>query len=201
MKKIFVVSAPSGAGKTTLVQAIIECCAPSILLHRVVTYTSRKPRIGEQEGVDYYFVNVSSFEQKMKSGFFLEWSTAYGAYYGTPADFLGQAPCAKGLIFVVDRLGALKIKEAYPQAITIFVEVPTLATLEGRIRRRGIKDEQDLAHRLTLARQELELEQHAPWHDHRLLNDNFGHAIKDFEEIIKKEVSFLTKNKEFLRQI
>jgi guanylate kinase len=201
MKKIFIVSAPSGAGKTTLVQTVIKNCASSISLHRVVTYTTRVSRNNEQEGIDYFFIDALRFEQLIQEGFFIEWSIAYGNYYGTPTNFWGQAPQAVGFIFIVDRLGATYIKQAHPQGVTIFIEVADLMVLQERLKHRGNISPQDLAFRLALAQKELELERQTRWHDYRLLNEDLGRATKDFEEIIKKEVSFVIKNKEFLREI
>src|SRR5581483_10666268 len=108
---LFIVSAPSGAGKTTLVNAALGSLKSSHAIERVITYTSRMPREGEIPGVDYHFISELEFQSRIKDGFFLEWSGAYGTYYGTPRGLLEDLEKGHHRILIPDRNGAQKILE------------------------------------------------------------------------------------------
>src|SRR5437879_4794715 len=104
--KLFVISASSGAGKTTLVTAIITHMGGHVNLERVVTYTTRTPAPGDVPGVDYHFVTPAQFQEKIAAGFFMEWSTAYGHYYGSPRSVLDEVAAGNSRILILDRAGA-----------------------------------------------------------------------------------------------
>ena len=107
--KLFVVSAPSGAGKTTIVNFIVERYGHYFNLSRVVTYTTKKPHKSEKNGLDYYFVSKEEFEQKAKEDFFIEYSTAYGHYYGSPFHIVHDLDIGKSYILVIDQNGAKNV--------------------------------------------------------------------------------------------
>ncbi len=180
---LFILSAPSGTGKTTLVNELIKRMTSEHALERVVTYTSRAPRTGEQEGTDYCFVSKTEFEQKIKEGFFIEWSAVYDAYYGSPWSAQQRLQEGVSCILVIDRRGAQLVHEQL-SCVTIWVEPPCLDTLKIRLERRA-KDAPDvIAWRLEIAAQEMAQERANPWYEHQLINDEFETAVCELKKLV-----------------
>src|SRR5579862_9920541 len=112
--RLFLVSAPSGGGKTTLVNAAIASLSREHSIKRLITYTSRSPRTGDVHGVDYHFVTPAEFQTLIEQEFFLEWSAAYGTFYGTPKEVLRDIAQGLSYIAIVDRAGAQAIYRLVP---------------------------------------------------------------------------------------
>src|SRR3989338_2709281 len=119
--KLFVVSAPSGAGKTTLVKAALEHLCKKFPIKRVITYTTRPARAGEMDGEHYYFISVNDFKQKVTEGFFLEWSSWYDHYYGSPVSIIEEIKKGTSFVAILDRAGAAEVLRAYPKAVCIWI--------------------------------------------------------------------------------
>lgn len=185
----FIVSAPAGTGKTTLVQRLTNefpCVIAS------VSFTTRKPRIGEIEGLHYHFIDQSEFEKKIEKGDFLEYVSLYGCYYGTSRDWVeNQLNKGKHVVMVIDTQGAKLLRDLYP-AISIFVEPPSLAELERRLHARGSESLSKIAERLEIAAQELES---IKYYDYQIINDDFEIAYQVLKSIfIAEEHRVLSDN-------
>ncbi|MCX8060562.1 MAG: guanylate kinase, partial [Aquificaceae bacterium] len=132
---LFVLSAPSGAGKTTVAERLLKTCPG---LRKIVTVTTRPKREGEKEGVDYLFVEKGDFEKKVREGYFLEYALVYGNYYGTPKEqVLRNEEEGQDSLLVIDVQGAKKVKENYPEAVLLFLMPPSLEELRRRLLSRG----------------------------------------------------------------
>ncbi|MEW5724856.1 MAG: guanylate kinase [Thermodesulfobacteriota bacterium] len=182
MGQLFVVSAPSGAGKTTLCRHLMES-APDLAYS--VSYTTRPPRPGEKDGRDYHFVTPDRFKEMIGQGAFFEWAEVFGRYYGTGRDWV-QARLGEGLDVLVDIdvEGARQIRSNFPGAVLIFVLPPTFRILEERLRRRHTETEVELAHRLSHARLEIEARD---MYDYLVVNDRVDRAVDDLAAVIRAE--------------
>lgn len=151
--RLFIVSAPSGAGKTTLVERLVEQ-VPALRMSR--SYTSRRARPGETDGVDYNFVSRARFEEMVAAGDFLEWADVFGNLYGTCAsDTERLLAGGDDVVLVIDVQGARQVREKRPSATTIFVMPPSFPVLEERLRRRSKDSEAAIVRRLQVARDEV----------------------------------------------
>ncbi|HWR72823.1 MAG TPA: guanylate kinase, partial [Nitrospirota bacterium] len=150
---LFVVSAPSGAGKTSLCRALSESLEN--LVHSV-SYTTRKPRTREIEGRDYYFITGERFQEMVRAGDFAEWAQVHSNYYGTSRRVLSDI-AAEGIdvILDIDTQGAKQIKERYLRAVFIFILPPSLQVLEERLRNRQSDNEDEIRKRMQRARDEI----------------------------------------------
>lgn len=171
--KLIIVSAPSGAGKTTLVKHLLNS---SLNLGFSVSATSRPIRTGETDGKDYFFLTTEEFREKIKNGDLLEWEEVYeGSYYGTLKTEVEKLLFAgKNVIFDVDVVGGLNIKKIYgKRALSVFISPPSIEVLELRLTNRGTDSAATIAHRMEKARWELDF---APQFDLILINDNLEAA-------------------------
>jgi guanylate kinase len=189
MGKLFIISAPSGAGKTSLVHAIMDRVSPRHPLKRLITYTSRAPRANDINGIDYHFVSPQDFERKIAEGFFMEWSNVYGAYYGSPRSALDEIQEGISYIAILDRAGTRQIVDKTTVAVPIWITPPTLAILEERLRNRNTETIGQIERRLWLAKQEMEEEQCQLFYPHHVVNDEFEKAVADLEALILAEIS------------
>lgn len=204
--KLFILAGSSGAGKTTLAHAIITKLKDtySYDISRVVTYTTKRPRIGELSAQDYHYIGEMEFKAKIAQNFFLEWSCTYGAYYGSARDILAKLKLGSSLILIVDQAGVSAIYDfiqescnSKDQAILknslIYIWIETnLVTLEQRLRTRSTESEVDLQQRLSLAQQEILIKREKLSHifNYSLLNENsLKQAIADLEQIFKHELA------------
>ncbi len=177
---IFVLSAPSGTGKTTI-QKMLKNEIKDIDL--VVTYTTRKPRYGERNGVDYNFVNEDEFKKMIKEDKFAEWSIVYGNYYGTPKEKIEQnLKQGKKTLLVIDTQGGLKIKKKYPDAFLIGILPPSLKEQENRMRKRQDMDEEEIKKRLVVSKQERKTL--LKYYDVRIVNKDLDKTVKRIKKII-----------------
>jgi len=179
---LFVVSAPSGAGKTTICNKAINFF-PN--LKTSVSYTTRKPREGEKEGVDYYFTTEENFKRMNKAGEFLECATVHGNMYGTAAKEVNNMLSQNlDVLFDIDVQGAKQIREREEDAVFIFLLPPSLQVCEERLKRRGDDTAEDIVLRLERARNEVE---NALWYDYLIINDKIDEAFEKFKSIIIAE--------------
>jgi guanylate kinase len=183
--KLFVISAPSGAGKTTLVNKTIEELSSVIPIKRVVTYTTKEPRKIEKHKEDYHFLSIREFEQKIKEGFFLEWSKAYDNYYGCPVDILNQLK-SSSFVLVVDRLGAQSLKKILSSDVAFFIwiRVHNLEVLKERLINRGTESLSQIERRLEVSAREINREISDPLFECYIYNECFEMAVKDLKEVI-----------------
>jgi len=179
---ILVLSAPAGAGKTTLCKRLLQI-SPTFISS--VSFTTRSPRKQEIEGVDYYFVSREDFEKLIKKNAFVEWAEVHGHLYGTSKKFLEEnIKAGKDVILEVDVKGGTKIKEKYPQAILIFILPPSWQELEKRLHKRATEDEKSIKERLSTAKQEIK---YLPYYDYFLVNDDINATTKRLLLIIEAE--------------
>jgi guanylate kinase len=178
----FVVAAPSGTGKTTVCRAVVQR-DPGVRFS--VSHTTRKPRTGERDGVDYHFVSSDEFLQKVQAGDFLEHAEYAAHLYGTSWAAL-EAPLAQGadLLLEIEVQGAAQVKERLAEAGFIFLLPPSMRVLEDRLRGRGTDSEEVIAHRLALADRELDA---IRFFDYAVVNDEFEVAVDSVLEIIAAE--------------
>lgn len=182
--KLFVVSAPSGAGKSTLVNALYDQIGKAYNIERVVTYTTKQPRAGEKNGRDYHFLSKEAFEQKIESGYFIEWSTAYGHYYGSPVSILKELQKGKSFILVIDRDGARAITRTYKLAILIWIYTKDIEILLERLRVRNTETTIEISRRLMIAKQEVLQESSDPFYHYHILNESFENALSELKKIV-----------------
>jgi guanylate kinase len=176
---LYIVSAPSGAGKTTLIRRIREK-RPEIRFS--VSCTTRSPRPDELAGRDYHFVTRREFQQGIEADRFLEWAEVHGHFYGTEARQIETGLAAgQDIILDIDVKGASQVRCSYPQAHTIFIVPPSLEVIDQRLRRRNTESEQQVEKRLAAARLELQL---APWFDFIVVNDVLEDALTDLISIL-----------------
>jgi len=183
---LLVVSAPSGGGKTTLVKSAMAA-EPSLQLS--VSCTTRKPRDGEVDGVDYRFVSQQSFREFLDEGEFVEWAEVFDHAYATPRTPLDVAIGeGRDILLDVDIQGARSLRKAYPKdAVGIFVMPPSAAVLEARLRARGTDDEAQIARRLARVREEVSAAREVGVYDYLIVNDDRDKAADDLLSIIRAE--------------
>ncbi len=192
---LVVISGPSGAGKGTIYSKVIERTG----MQRSVSVTTRKPRPGEEEGVNYFFRTEEQYQQMIANGEFLETAEVYHNYYGTP-----KAPVFENLqngydvLFEVDVHGARSIKKKYPEAVAIFVMPPDFETLGARLRGRGTESEQSLKLRLGAAKRELAKYE---MFDYIVFNDDIGQAVQDVLDIVNAEKRKIKNNIEAIKAL
>lgn len=183
--KLFIISAPSGAGKTTLVEHLLQELK-TYNICRVLTYTTRTPRQAEVHGKDFYFIHQSEFEHKITQSFFIEWSSAYGHYYGTPRSITEDMDRGMSALLIADRAGAKQIKEQIPRAVLIWIYTSSIDLLQKRLHQRGMDGAEQIAMRLRLAQEEIQEEAAHSFYDFHVLNDDFCEAISALHAIVKK---------------
>lgn len=174
--QVVVLSGPSGSGKTTVVERLIH--DSPVKLVKCVSATTRPARIGERPGDSYYFLTPQDFAARKAAGDFLETAEVFGAgyWYGTLKSELDRARRDGGWAFLeIDVQGALRVMEEYPQAITIFLEPPSIEACEQRLRSRGTDSEETIQRRLKKVQDELQL---AYRYRHRVVNDDLDQAIQ-----------------------
>ena len=179
---LFVITAPSGAGKTSLIDAVMHDDAT---LKLSISYTTRAPRKGEKDGVDYHFVDDPTFLAMKKRGEFLEDAHVHGHRYGTSKKVITDA-LARGddLILEIDWQGARQVRAIYPQCVGIFILPPSVEELERRMRSRGQDADEVIRRRVDAAREELT---HAGEFKYAIINKHFETAKQELADIIRKE--------------
>ena len=189
---LFVIAAPSGGGKTSLVNALLER-EPGIRLS--VSYTTRPPRPGEQDGVHYHFVDVPRFMALKDAGEFLEHAHVHGNWYATSAKWLtDQVHQGRDVLLEIDWQGAAQVRRLVPGAVLIFILPPSIASLRERLVKRGQDSEAVIARRLDAAREEM---RHASEFDYVIINQDFARAVDDLSAIVR--ASRLAASRQFVR--
>jgi guanylate kinase len=180
--RLFVVSAPSGAGKTTVVERLIQLM-PDLRMSR--SYTSRPARPGEEDGVDYNFVSRDRFEAMVAGDQFLEWADVFGNLYGTSTVDTERALAAgTDLVLVIDVQGARQVRRQRPSVASVFVLPPSFDALESRLRGRSQDSEEQIRRRLETARREVVA---VPEYDYVVVNDELGACVERLRAIIVAE--------------
>ncbi|MGH7848639.1 MAG: guanylate kinase [Candidatus Binatia bacterium] len=187
---IFIVSAPSGAGKTTLVKRLLEAM-PDLTLS--VSYTTRAPRPGEVAGKDYHFVTKRRFAAMRSRGAFAEWAEVHGSLYGTPRRPLERiVQSGRDILLDIDVQGARHLRRCYGAAVSIFVLPPSWKELKKRLTRRGTDQRQEIQRRLENARQEL---REISRYDYFLLNRDLRESLEWLRSIVRAERSKVARVK------
>jgi guanylate kinase len=177
---VFMISAPSGAGKSSLVNALLAR-DPSIALS--VSCTTRAPRPGEVDGRDYRFVSVTEFEALKSNNQLLEWAQVHGNYYGTPRDRIDAAVAiGQNVILEIDWQGARQVRALFPETISIFILPPSIEALRERLQNRGQDPEDVIARRVQAASTEIS---HAPEYEYVIINQEFSVALQELEQIVR----------------
>jgi guanylate kinase len=177
---LYIVSAPSGAGKTSLLTELVPLDEQ---LKLSVSHTTRAPRPGEQDGIHYHFVSVEEFEAEVEKGAFIESANVFGNYYGTSEQSI-RNQLAEGfdVILEIDWQGARQVRERVEQSVSIFILPPSVETLRKRLSQRGQDDEQTIERRMKQATDEMS---HYPEYDYLVFNDDFKEALDQLAAIFK----------------
>jgi guanylate kinase len=186
MAKLFVLSAPSGAGKSTLIRRLLAAF-PELVFS--VSATTRKPRAGEKEGREYFFKRVPAFEAMIRAGELAEHQRVHGNYYGTPRKFI-EDMLARGrnIVLDIDVYGKTQLDRAFPEAVGIFIDVPSLQALEQRLKCRQADDPAALAERMRNARNEMAYARRRGKYEHTVMNDDLEAAFGALKAIIAREI-------------
>jgi len=179
---LIVLSGPSGVGKGT-VCSVLRQKMPELVYS--VSATTRKPRQGEMDGINYFFKSREKFQEMIARDALLEYAEYVGNYYGTPRDFVEQTINAgKDIILEIEVQGALKVKEKFPGGVFIFLMPPSLAELKQRITGRGTESQDTIDHRMSVAREEIALLSH---YDYAVVNDEIDAACHRIQSIVVAE--------------
>lgn len=178
-----VVSGFSGAGKGTLMKALLESHGEQYALS--ISATTRAPRAGEEQGREYFFVSREEFQHMIEEDALIEYACYVGNYYGTPKDYvLEQMEAGKDVILEIEIQGALKVKERFPDTLLLFVTPPTAAELESRLKGRGTETDGVIRDRLKRAVEEAEFMEK---YDYLLINDDLDTCVREMHELIQAQ--------------
>ncbi len=177
--KLFVLSGPSGVGKGTLREHALNDLSNLVYS---ISCTTRKPREGETDGIEYRFITHEKFEEDIRQNLFLEYAHVHSDYYGTlKADVERELEAGKNVLLEIDVQGALQVRDKIPEAVLIFVAPPSIETLESRLRNRNTESEEALRVRLSNAAKELDLQNE---YDYIIVNDDLDKACEELRRII-----------------
>ncbi len=178
--KLYVVAAPSGAGKTTLVRLLLDS-EPDV--HLSISYTTRSPRPGEVDGREYRFVNVATFRVMLARGDFLEWAEVHGNFYGTSRKWIAdQLAAGHDVLLEIDWQGAQQVRGAFPDAIGVFILPPSMEELTRRLTGRGTDSADVIERRLAAAQAEM---RHVGEFDYVIINDSLEQALDDLRAVVR----------------
>ena len=178
--RLFIISGPSGSGKTTLCSAVLKRFPG---MRYSVSYTTRKPRNGEQSGIDYHFITKKDFKDKIKTGKWAEWAKVHGNYYGTSAELLDKGlDSGRDIILDIDVQGTIRLLERYPESVTIFVMPPSIEELKRRLKLRNTDSSEIIARRLENAKIEMAKKD---LYLHVIINDQLPEAIEQLIAVIE----------------
>lgn len=183
-KKLFVISGCSGVGKGTVINEFMKRNSENFILS--VSCTTRKPRVGEIDGIHYFFITKEEFEKNILEGKFLEYAQFAENYYGTKEKYIKQKfEEGFNIILEIETQGALQVKEKMPEAVLIFIAPPSVEELENRLRGRHTEDEETIQKRLAQVKTELI---RSKKYDYIVINDNINHAVEEIEKITRDNV-------------
>ena len=193
---LMVLSGFSGAGKGTLVKKLLETYNNYALS---VSMTTRQPRDGERDGIEYFFSTKEVFEQKIEEGGLIEYAQYCGNYYGTPKAYVEeQLAVGRDVILEIEIQGALQIKDKFPEALLLFVTPPSIEELEKRLRGRGTETEEVIRKRLLRAGEESE---GMDAYDYLVINDDLERCVEEIHSIVNAARNTPIRNNEFITQI
>ena len=193
---LIVLSGPSGVGKGTVRAAIFSKGEQKFVYS--ISATTRKPRTGETDGVDYFFKTREEFEQMIQNKQLLEYAEYVGNYYGTPLEYVENTlATGKDVFLEIDVQGAIQVRELMPEGVFIFLTPPDLNELESRIVNRGTDSDEVIAKRMKTAREELEL---MKYYDYSVVNDTVDNAVQKIEAIIQTEHLRIQRNLESIEE-
>jgi guanylate kinase len=177
---LYIVAAPSGAGKTTLVRLLLE---RDFRIRLSVSYTTRSPRPGEVDGSDYNFVDLPTFRAMVDSAQFLEWAEVHGNCYGTSKPWIeAEMAAGRDVLLEIDWQGAQQVRKLFPQAIGVFILPPSLAELARRLAARAADSSETIALRLAAAREEM---RHVAEFDYVIINRDLADALEDMVSVVR----------------
>jgi len=177
---LYIVSAPSGAGKTTLVRALLK---EDTSIRLSVSYTTRAPRSGEENGVAYNFVDVPRFHAMREAGDFLEWAEVHGNFYATSRPWIqSQLAAGQDVLLEIDWQGAAQVRKQFPDAVSIFILPPSFEELQSRLRGRGTDSEEVITRRLNAARDEM---RRVSEFDYAIINNDLQEALTDMVAVTR----------------
>jgi guanylate kinase len=176
---LFIISAPSGAGKTSLVHALLNI---NPLIDLSISYTTRDPRHGEQDGKDYHFVSRETFLEMAKRGEFLESAEVYGNLYGTSQTWISrEITRGRDILLEIDWQGAAQVRRLFPDCISIFILPPSISALEQRLKGRGKDNDEVIAKRMAAVRDDVA---HIAEFDYVIINDNLDDALRELDAVV-----------------
>lgn len=176
---IFIISAPSGAGKTTLVKSL---CSNWAFIKPSISFTTRKKRPTEREGIDYYFISEEEFKQKAEKGEFVEYQNVYGNFYGTSLELItNDIKSGFDVLLEIDYKGMLDVKKKLSEATAIYILPPNMEILKRRLEKRGENDLNEITERVESSKTELQFSKSA---DYIIINEDFDKAVKQLKRII-----------------
>lgn len=193
---LLVISGPSGCGKGTVSKALLERNSD---IEFSISSTTRKKRKGEEDGVNYFFVDEKEFEDKVENNEFLEYAFVHNNYYGTPRDFvLEEIEKGEIVLLEIDVQGAMQVKKNYKNVVFVFLLPPNMAELKNRITKRGTESEEAINRRFENAFEELSF---VGEYDYFVVNDEVANAVNDIENIIKVEKLRVKRDKNIVDKI
>ena len=176
---LYIVAAPSGAGKTTLVRLLLKNDSG---IRLSISSTTRAPRPGEKDGREYYFVDVPSFLEKVNRGEFLEWAEVHGNYYGTSRSWIEtEMSAGRDVLLEIDWQGAQQVRKSFPGAIGVFILPPSLKALQQRLSGRGTDSAETIARRVAAAREEM---RHVDEFDYVIINDDLQQGLGNLTSVV-----------------
>jgi guanylate kinase len=185
---LIIISAPSGAGKTTLCNAVLEKF-PDIVYS--ISHTTRSPRKGEQNETDYYFITKQEFKEGIREKKWAEWAKVHGNYYGTSAEFINsRIDSGNDILLDIDVQGASRILEKYPETLTFFIMPPSLDILKERLEARGSESKEDIDRRIKNAAEEINKKN---IYMHLIINDKLQVAVDELVSIVEKNRNYKKK--------
>jgi guanylate kinase len=180
-RHLFIISAPSGTGKTTLVKAVLKRFTDMLYS---ISYTTRQPRYEERDGVDYHFISKQDFKEGIIKGHWAEWAQVHGNYYGTSAEFIEKSlSSGYDIVLDIDVQGTLQILKYYPDSVTIFILPPSIKILRERLEQRGSDSKAVIEKRLANAKKEMDQKR---YYRHIIVNNKLPESIKELSAILKK---------------
>lgn len=184
---LIIFSAPSGAGKTTLLDYLRDCI-PDLMYS--ISATTRTPRVGEVNGVDYFFMTENEFKQDIESESFAEWEMVHGNYYGTPRKFIDNTRAqGKHIVMDIDVFGKKKLDLIYPDAVGVLILPPGLPELEVRLRKRKSDSEDAIQRRMTNASIEMNFALREGKYEYRIINESLDKAKKETLTIVQEIIN------------